>query len=60
LIVVFVAWLPKHLDPFGIYRLLSPPSNIFLTVNLTVTFARPGTELPVFKYLQVLETIEWE
>ena len=29
LIAIRVAWLPKHLDPFGIYRLLSPPSNIF-------------------------------
>jgi len=29
LIAIRVAWLPKHLDPFGINRLLSPPSNIF-------------------------------
>jgi plasmid stabilization system protein ParE len=29
LIAIRVAWLPKHLDPFGIYRLLSPPNNIF-------------------------------
>jgi hypothetical protein len=32
----------------------------FLTVDLTVKLARPGTELPVFKCLRVLETIEWE
>ena len=30
LIAIRVAWLPKHFDPFGIYRLLSPSSNIFL------------------------------
>ena len=29
LIAIRVAWVPKHLDPIGIYRLLSPPSNIF-------------------------------
>ena len=29
LITLRVPWLPKHLDQFGIYRLLSPPSNIF-------------------------------
>ena len=28
-IAIRVAWLPKHLDPFGINCLLSPPSKIF-------------------------------
>jgi hypothetical protein len=45
------------------FRHLSPstaPKQHFLTVDLTVKLARPGTELPIFKCLQVLETIEWE
>jgi hypothetical protein len=47
LIAIRVAWLPKHLDPFGIYRLLSPPKQRSLTVDPTVKLARAGTELPV-------------
>jgi hypothetical protein len=42
------------------FRHLSPsiaPKQHFLTVDLTVKLARPGAELPVFKCLQVLETI---
>jgi hypothetical protein len=31
-----------------------------LTVDLTVKLPCPGTELPVFKCLRALETIEWE
>jgi antitoxin ParD1/3/4 len=45
------------------FRHLSPsiaPKQHFLTVDLTVKFARPDTKLPVFKCLHVLETIEWE
>jgi hypothetical protein len=56
LIAIRVAWLPKHFDPFGIYR----PKQHFLTVDLTVKLARSDTKLPVFKCLHVLETIEWE
>jgi hypothetical protein len=36
------------------------PKQHFLTVDLTVKLARPGTELPIFKCLRLLETIEWE
>jgi len=28
-IAIRVAWAPKHLAAFGIYRRLSPPSGIF-------------------------------
>jgi hypothetical protein len=50
----------ESLRPF---RHLSPaiaPKQHFLTVDLTVKLARANTMLPIFKCLQVLETIEWE
>jgi hypothetical protein len=50
-----VAWLRKHFNPFGIYR----PQATFLTVDMTVKFARADTKLPVLKCLRVLDTIEW-
>ena len=29
LIAIRVAWLPKQLEAFGLYRLQSPPSGVF-------------------------------
>jgi toxin ParE1/3/4 len=36
------------------------PKQHFLTLDLTVKLACSGTELPVFRCLRVLDTIEWE
>jgi hypothetical protein len=47
LIATRVARLPKHSDPFGIYR----PQQHFLAVDLTVKLARADTKLLVFKCL---------
>ncbi len=45
---------------FGIYRRLSPSSEIFSTVFLTVNLAALDNKLISFRCLQVPETIEWE
>jgi len=39
LIPIRVAWLPKHVDPFGIYR----PQAAFFPVDVTVNLARSDT-----------------
>ena len=60
LIAIRIAWLPKAPRPFRHQLPSIAPKQHFLTVDLTVKLARPGTELPIFKCLRLLETIEWE
>lgn len=50
----------EALRPFRYQSSSIAPKQHFLTVDLTVKLARPGTELFFFKCLRVLETIEWE
>ncbi len=52
--------LLKPVRPFGIYRLLSRPSGIFLPVDVTVNLACPAKKCRFFSSLYVPETIEWE